>query len=131
MECDNYLQMIALFATIVSSHWLVSRQIVKNKKSSWIEDLRREISTFTALGISMGSNSTKDERFKIIKSSQLLILLLDENEAKQGKLIEVISSTMILFSTDFQENHVQDFKEKYQEIVSLTKVIISEQTKKL
>jgi len=131
MECKDYLQIIALIATIISSNWLVSRQIKKNKKSGWIEDFRKEIANFTSIGFAITPRSSKTELFELSKSSTLLIMLLDEKDKKQEKLKNTIIETTILLSTNFTESHIVDFQLKYHEIISSAKMIIIEQTNRL
>jgi hypothetical protein len=131
MECKDYLQIIVLVATIISSNWLVSRQIKKNKKSGWIEDFRKEVASFTSIGLAIKPKSSKAELSELIRSSTLLILLLDEKDEKQEKLISTIAETTIMLSNDMTENHIVDFKSKHNKIIFSAKEIIREQTKRL
>ena len=68
MECKDYLQIIVLVATIISSNWLVSRQIKKNKKSGWIEDYRKEVASFTSIGLAIKTKISKAELSELIRS---------------------------------------------------------------
>jgi len=131
MEYKDYLQIIVLVATILSSNWLVSRQIKKNKKSGWIEDIRKEVANFTTIGIAITPKSSKTELSELNRSSTLLILLLDERDEKQKKLISTIAETTIMLSNDMTENYIIDFKSKYNKIIFSAKEIIREQTKRL
>jgi len=131
MECKDYLQIIALIATIISSNWLVSRQIKKNKKSGWIEDFRKEVASFTSIGLAITPESSKAELSELIRSSTLLVLLLDEKDEKQEKLISTIAETTIMLSKNLTKNHIDDFKSKHNKIIFSAKEIIREETNRL
>lgn len=131
MVIKDYLQIFALIATIITSNWLVSRQIKKNKKSAWIEDFRKEVATFLAYGFSITKNPPKEELINVVKSSTLLLLLLDEYDEKQKNLINKIARTTIILSNDYSVKNIDDFRKKFNEVISLSKEIILEQTKKL
>ncbi|MGV8964560.1 MAG: hypothetical protein ACOH2V_14430 [Candidatus Saccharimonadaceae bacterium] len=131
MASKDYIQILALIATIITSNWIVSRQIKKNKKSGWIEDFRKEVATFLACGFSITTNPPKEELLNVVKSSTLLLLLLDADDEKQKNLINKIARTTIILSKDYTVANLDDFQKKFNEIISLAKVIIFEQTKKL
>jgi hypothetical protein len=131
MECKDYFQIIALIATIISSNYLVSRQIRKNKKSGWIEDFRREVAGFLSNGMAITPYSSKLEFTEFEKRAMLLLLLLDGKDFKQNLLIGKIAETTVMLTNELGPNHIEEFKNKNKEIITLAKEIIAEQTERL
>ena len=131
MDVKDWIQITALVLTIIASNYLVSRQIKKNKKSGWIEDLRHAVADYTAFIMSITPKSTKDDYLEVSKRSTLLLLLLNEKDEKQNDLLIKISKTTIIIAKNGGSTDLEEFKKNVHEIVIAAKQIIFEETKHL
>jgi len=131
MEIKDWITIAVLIATIVSSHWLASKQTRKNKKAKWIEDFRNEISKFFSLSIDVKKGDVKTIQ-NLSTSSWVIIMLLDENNKSQQTLIEEISGFGLFMSERFHTgDDIAEYKSGVTKIYNLAKDIIRQEEKKL
>ncbi|PAW94830.1 hypothetical protein CKK33_15545 [Mucilaginibacter sp. MD40] len=129
MEIRDYITLIVLLVTVVSSHWLASRQTIKNKRSKWIEDFRSEIASFISLSSRIDPKNI-DTLHELSKSGFFVLMLLDDRRKSHLELTNEIAKFNI-FVTKFSSSKLDEFKQKISKIVELAKLIIKEEEKKL
>ncbi|QNF34366.1 hypothetical protein HUW51_17155 [Adhaeribacter swui] len=133
METKDYLPLATAFVALIaifSSYYLLSKQILKNKRSAWIEDFRKEIANYYTLAISIKRDSSDDDLIKITNSSVLIIMLLDIKRPKQKAFETFIAST-----TSYVINHdykgFDDLAKTLKKVLDDARSIIDDEFKRL
>ncbi|MCC8409895.1 hypothetical protein LJ707_13235 [Mucilaginibacter sp. UR6-1] len=134
IEIRDYITLIVLICTIVSSHFLASKQTRKNKRAKWIDDFRISIANFISLSQQI-DHLNIDTFIKFSNSGYTIILLLNPELKKHSDLILQIRSFINLLSDLKNTNPRTEFMAKYedifQNIYSLTREIIKIEEKKI
>jgi hypothetical protein len=130
MGIKDWITPFILIATIISSHWLASKQTRKTKQVKWIEDLRLEVASI----ISLSQKYNKADSESILsfsKSCHVATMLLDENIKHQNNLLLEIQAFGIFVSGIVDVNHLQEYHNRVESITNLTKFVIRQEEKKL
>jgi hypothetical protein len=131
METKDWLTLIALIATIISSHWLASKQTRKSKKAKWIEDFRFEMAKFFSLGSQYKRNDIKT-LLDFSASSWILMMLLDESQKGQKELIAEIAEFGLFITERLKDSiHIDEYQARISRIKDLAKAVITIEEKKL
>lgn len=130
MEAREWITLIVLVVTIISSHWLASKQTRKNKRSKWIEDLRLEVANVISFSQQVEKRDVKT-LFAFSKSGYVVTMLLDQNKKNQEDLLLEIQKFGLFMTNKFDIDHMQEYKDRVTKITNLTKFIIHQEEKKL
>ncbi|SHN35302.1 hypothetical protein [Mucilaginibacter sp. OK098] len=124
MEAKDWITLIVLVITVISSYWLASKQTRKTKRAKWIEDFRSEIARFLTLSIRVEDNDV-NTLISLSESTWVIVMLLDENSKIQLKLIEEVNIFGLFMAEKFNSSHIQEYKERVQLIKDLAKTVIN------
>jgi hypothetical protein len=130
MESRDWITLAALIVTIISSHWLASKQTRKTKRVKWIEDFRSEIANLISL-----SNQVENHNISTLipfsKCGYVILMLLDENKKNQKPLMLEIQSFGLFMTETFTPNLMQEYKQRVEKITNLAKGIIRQEENRL
>jgi len=130
MESRDLITLIVLVVTIISSHWLASKQTRKNKRAKWIEDLRLEVANVISFSQQV-ENRNVATLFAFSKSGYVVTMLLDENNKYQEDLLLEIQAFGLFMTNRSSNTNIQEYADRVSKITNLTKFIIRKEEKKL
>ena len=129
VEAKDWITLIVLIATIISSHWLASKQTRKTKSAKWIEDFRFEIAKYIALS-NLVNPQKIDTLYELAKCSSVVLMLLDDRK-KTHKLLNDEIASFGIFCAKYTGALLPEFEDRIGRIILLAKSIINDETRKL
>lgn len=106
-------------------------KIKQDRKAIWIEDFRNQISAFSSMVMLYSSNSgnSSDDLRKIVETSTLILLYLDNEKKNHKELESLISSVALSVSADSSSQQLRKYPVQFKKIIDLArKIIIDEET---
>jgi hypothetical protein len=122
MELKDWITTIILLLTIISSHWVVSKQIRKTKKAKWIEGFRMEVAKYLSLS-NKASRNNLTALYNIAESGYVILMLLDDN----NKLHQLLNDEIVAFnafSLQFTAADLDEYTKRIGNIKNIAKEII-------
>jgi hypothetical protein len=126
MEVKEWLTVGTLIATIISSHWLVSKQARKTKKAKWIDDFKIEISKLLSLCYKYDKTDAKSGYDLITGCFSIMILINVKIESH--KLLDAAISDLLKI---VQNQSLENYTEASAKVYLLAKEIIRESERNL
>ena len=129
MEAKGWITLIVLVITVISSHWIASKQTRNTKKAKWIDDFRFEIAKYIALS-NLVNPKTVDTLYNLSKCSFVILMLLDDRKEKH-KLLNNDIAAFGIFCAQFTGSMLPEFEDRIGKITRLAKSIIRDEEKQL
>ena len=130
----NLSSILTFLGTIIAvyvAYKSIMTKIKQDRKAIWIEDFRNQISAFSSMVMLYSSNSgnSSDDLRKIVETSTLILLYLDNEKKNHKELESLISSVALSVSADSSSQQLRKYPVQFKKIIDLArKIIIDEET---
>jgi hypothetical protein len=109
MKLTDLITLLVLVATIISSHWLASKQTRNTKRVKWVEDFRAETANYIALS-NLVNPKKIDTLYELSKSGFVVLMLLDDRK-KDHKILNDDIAAFGMFSATYSGGKYPEYEE--------------------